>query len=148
MEARHRLVVPPWVGFLLIVVGFLTFVGSYFLLPIAAVACFDDCPSAYFTAWEMSMRGLSNLPVFLGPSVIILVLCYLPLLAAVTLLVHPQLTFATWNHRAWLAGISALGIAFLGLFFSFIRPDIGYLGMLFGYALFWAGNRLLLTSHP
>lgn len=162
MEARRRLVVPAWTGFLLIVMGFLAFVGSYFLLPVVEISCFDTCdvPYTYATAWEMSLRSLSGLPITLGQSlffmlVFTLLLSYLPLLAAVALLgcsigflVHPHRTFATWSYRAWLVGIIVLVIAFPFLSFFILHPYIGYGGMLFGYGLFWAGNRLFLTAHP
>lgn len=159
MEAHRRLVVPAWTGFVLIVIGFLTFVGSYFLLPVVQIACFDSCdvPYTYATAWEMSMRSLSapSSPGFLVGGTFALVLCFLPLLAAaivvgcrIGFVVHPHHTFATWSCRAWLVGISVLGLAFPFLSFFILRPYIGYLGMLFGYGLLWAGNRLFLTPHP
>lgn len=159
-EARQRRIALAWTGFLLIVIGFLSFVGSYFLLPVVVVACFDDCPSTYFTAWETSMRALSLLPVTMGqslffPLVIVLLLCCLSLLAAVTVLgcsisflVHRHRALAIWSHRAWLAGIIMLVLALPLVFFPFVRPEIGYLGMLVGYGLLWAGNHVFLTAQP
>ena len=161
-DARRRRVGSAWTGFLLTGVGFLVFICSYFLLPVLVVVFCLDCgpePRPHFTAWEMSLRSLALIPDELGQSLIfmlvfILFVCYLPLLAAVAVLgcsigflVRPHRTFATWNHRVWLAGISALGIAFPFLFW-FVRPDIGYVGMLFGYGLIWGGNRLFLTAYP
>ena len=34
MGARRRLVLPAWTGFVLVVMGVLVFVASYFLLPV------------------------------------------------------------------------------------------------------------------
>ena len=160
-DARLRRVGSAWTGFLLTGVGFLVFICSYFLLPVLVVVFCLDCgpePRPQVTAWETSLRVLSFVQVDRDQSLILMLvfilLCYLPLLAAVAalgcsigFLVHPHRTFATWNHRVWLAGISALGIAFPFLFW-FVRPDIGYVGMLFGYGLIWGGNRLFLTAYP
>jgi hypothetical protein len=159
MAARRQLVAPAWAGFLLIITGCLSFVGSYFLLPVVEISCFDTCdvPYTYATAWEMSLLSLPALsyPGFLVGAAVALALCYLPLLAAVMVvgcsigfLLHPQRTFANWSHRAWLVGIIALVIALAFLSFFILHPYIGYGGMLFGYGLFWAGNRLFLTAHP
>jgi hypothetical protein len=161
MGARRRLVLPAWTGFLLIASGFLSFVVSYFLLPlyVTTVNCFDTCtPPKHATAWEFSLNLLSHLPGTPVTDTFLLVLCYLPLLAAVTVvgcsigfLVHPQRTFATWSSRSWLTGSIALVLLLLFwlLFLSiFVRPAIGYLGMLFGYGFLRSGNRVFLTVRP
>lgn len=157
-ETRRQRGGSTWVGFLLTGVGFFAFVGSYFLLPVVEISCFDTCdvPYTYLTAWEMSMRALLGLsdPGFLVAGAFALFLSYVPLLAAVTIvgcsigyLVHPHRTFVTWNYRAWLVGISVVVIALPFLSFFILHPYIGYVGMLFGYALFWGGNRLFLTAN-
>lgn len=72
---------------------------------------------------------------------LVLLLCSLPLLAAVTVvgcssigfLVYPQRTVAIWSYRVWLAGISTLAIALPFLSFVILKAEIGYVGMLFGY---------------
>ncbi|HEX6123548.1 MAG TPA: hypothetical protein VFY89_10330 [Ktedonobacterales bacterium] len=156
MGARHQRVVPRSIGFVLIAIGFLAFVGSYFLLPIYSTTfCFDYCPSMLTaTAWEFSLKMLASFslaPVF---DALLLMLLYLPLLAALVVLgsslgflARPARAFAIWIRRGCLAGSIALAILLLPLSF-FVRPDIGYLVMLAGYALFWGGYALYLTAHP
>lgn len=157
LDARRRLVLPAWAGFLFIALGFLAFGVSYFLLPVdvTTVNCFDSCtPPGHATAWEYSLNVLSHLSVTPVTEACLLLLCYLPLLAAVMIvgcgigfLVHPRRTLATWSYRGWLTGFIAL-VLLLPFLLFFVRPDIGYLGMLFGYGLLWGGNRVFLTAHP
>jgi hypothetical protein len=124
-----------------------------FWLPLY-VSMVDCCAPRYFTVWNLSLNVLSHFQGAPVPDTFLLLLCYLPLLAAVTVvgcsvgfLVHPQRTFAIWSSRGWLIGSIAL-VLLLPFLFLFIRPAIGYLGMLFSYGLFWAGNRIFLTAHP
>jgi hypothetical protein len=85
------------------------------------------------------------------------VLSSLPLLVAVAVvacsfgfLVRPKRALARWGHRAWLVGCIALVLFLLvDLFlFSFFGggPEKGFFGLLFGYGLLWAGNRVALNS--
>lgn len=167
MGARRRLVLPAWAGFVLVVMGVLVFVASYFLLPVIADQCEDACGWLYPTTWQLSLYGLSAwqyevnaLPQFdisLVPDTILLVLYYLPLLAAVVVvggslgfLAHPKRTLVTWSHRAWLTGSIALVLMLLVVLFvaKFFGggPYSGFLGLLFGYGLLWGGNRVFLNT--
>ncbi len=154
-KPRRRHVVRARMGFVLIVLGFLAFVGSYVLLPLYVV-CYATCGAPeYSTAWELSLYGLSNFPDRGGVAANILLLCFLPLPVAVMVvggsigfLLHPHRWFATWNFRACLVGISAVGILFLYVGFLNAQPEIGYAGMLLGYGLLLGGNRLFLTVYP
>ncbi len=167
MGARRRLVLPAWTGFVLVVMGVLVFVASYFLLPVISDQCEDACGWLYPTTWQLLLYGLSAweyevnaLPQFdisLVPDTILLVLYYLPLLAAVMVvggsigfLAHPKRTLVTWSHRAWLTGSIALVlmlfvVLFLAKFFGG-GPYSGFLGLLVGYGLLWGGNRVFLNS--
>ncbi len=151
MEPHRRHEVRAWIGFLLIVLGFLAFAVSYFLLPVFVVVCFYDCGTpGYSTAWELSLYGLSGFPQ--PPFGAALVLSALPLFAAMTILgcsicflVDPHLTFATWSYWAWAAGFIALLILFTLLIFLETRPAIGYVGMLLSYGVLLGGNFLFFT---
>lgn len=168
-RVRRRLVLPAWIGFVLVVMGVLVFVASYFLLPAIAEQCEDACGWLYPTTWQLSLYGLSAwqyevnaLPQFdlsLVPSTLLLVLYYLPLLAAVTVvgcsvgfLVRPHRALATRGHRAWLTGSLALVLMLLVVLFvaTFFGggPYFGFLGLLVGYGLLWGGNHVFLTAHP
>lgn len=143
-------------GFLLIIIGFVLFIISYFLLPlyVSVVNCFDTCtPPIRRTMWDSSLQVLSNLnaPYFDYP---FLALHYLPLLAALILFgcgmllfMRPQHVFAVWFYRCWLTGFIALIIIFPFLLL-FILPQIGYLGLLLSYGLFYGGYRLFVGTHP
>ena len=109
MEVRQQRVLPAWTGFSLAVLGLLVLAVSFFLLPLDVVPCFDSCaqPQLSATAWEYSLTSLRNLPVSLVFNVCLLMLSYLPLLAAVAVvacsfgfLVRPHRAFARWGHRA------------------------------------------------
>jgi hypothetical protein len=131
---------------------------SFFLPPLYVVSCVDSCaqPKLYATAWVFSQTLLANLPSSPVINAFILVLSYLPLLAAVIVvacllgfLVRPHRAFARWGHRAWLTGCIALVlfllvVLFLASFFSG-GPELGFWGLLFGYGLLWAGNRVALA---
>ena len=167
MGASRRFVGPAWRGFLLIGAGFLVFAVSYFLLPlyVTTMTCFDTCspdqlhaPAQHGTVWEFSLNMAAHLSVSVTPVVdsLIVLLCLLPLFAAVMVvgcsigfLANPQGMFATWSHRGWRTGITALALIFvLSLVFlsSVLRPEIGYVGMLLGYGLLWRGNRVFLVE--
>jgi hypothetical protein len=169
MRARLRLVLPAWTGVVLVVVGVLVFVASYFLLPIMAEQCMDACGWDYPTTWHLSLDGLSAweyqinaLPHFdisLMPDTIVLVLYYLPLLAAATVfgcnvgfLVRPHRALATWGQQAWLTGSIAFVLMQLfvlsGAAFFGGGPASGFLGLLVGYGMLWAGTRVVLTAQP
>lgn len=144
---------------MLAILGLLVLVVSFFLPPVYVVSCVDSCaqPKLYATAWAFSLtflRDLSSSPV---ANVCFLVLAYLPLFAAVTnavcsfgFLVRPQRAFARWGHRAWLVGCIALVLFLLVVIFLFSffggGPELGFGGLLFGYGLLWAGNRVALNS--
>jgi hypothetical protein len=77
---------------------------------------------------------------------------HLPLLSAVVGVgcgiiyqVWARYAFAVWSTGALIAGTAALLLMLL-LFLLPFRPQIGYLGMLVGYGLLWAGSRLLLRA--
>lgn len=162
MEVRQQRVLPALTGFALAALGLLALVVSFFLPPLYVVSCVDSCaqPTLYATAWAFSLTFLADLPSSPVINVFILVLCYLPLLAAVMVvacllgfLVRPHRAFATWGYRAWLTGSIALVLLLLVVLFliSFFSggPEKGFGGLLFGYGLLWAGNRVALNSaHP
>jgi hypothetical protein len=168
METRLQLVLPAWSGLFLVVLGALLFFASYFLLPVAVGACWDSCGWFYTTTWQLSLNSLSNwefyvnglphLDISLVTDTILLVLFYLPLLAAMTVvagrvgfLVWPHRALVTWGHRAWLTGSIALALmllfVLLGAVFFAGGPQSGFLGLLVGYGLLWAGNRVS-SSQP
>jgi hypothetical protein len=148
METERRRTRSYWGGFFLIVIGFLAFIVSYFILPlyVTTINCFDTCaPPIYSTAWESSILLLSHLSYTPLPVSLLIVLQCLPLLAALLVfaesigfIIYPQRFFVQWIFRSWLAGIIALLILppFLTVF---TRPEIGYFGMLLGYGLFFVG---------
>jgi hypothetical protein len=159
MGAYRRIVLPAWIGALLIAVGCLLLAGSYFFLPLYATTmnCFDSCtPPKYATAWEFSQNVLLRFSITPPVSASILVLLWLPLLAAVIVLgcsagflMYPRRAFASGIRISRLTGGIALItslVLYLVLLFGWIRPDFGYLGMLFGYGLLWGGTRLVLSS--
>jgi len=158
MEVAQQRVLPAWTGSLLAALGLLVLVASFFLLPLDVVPCVDSCaqPNRYTTAWALSLNTLSLLPSSPIISVVLLVLCYLPLLAAVMVvacllgfLVWPYRAFVTWSRRAWLTGSIALVVLLLvfllGALFLGGGPEVGFFGLLFGYGLLWAGNHVAFT---
>ncbi len=158
MGVRRQHVLPALTGCELSALGLLMLVISFFLPPLYVVSCVDSCaqPKLYATAWMFSLTFLANLPSSPVINVFILVLCYLPLLAAVMVvgcllgfLVRPQRAFVTWSHRVWLTGSIALVLLllvalFLASFFSG-GPELGFWGLLFGYGWLWAGNRVAVA---
>jgi hypothetical protein len=168
METRLRLVLPAWTGLVVVVMGALLFFASYFLLPVAVVGCFDSyCGWVSSTTWQFSLAGLSSwefyvnglpqLDISLVTDTIVLVLYYLPLLAAATVaacsvgfLVWPHRALAVWGHRAWAAGsitlILMLCFVSFGTAFFGGGPQSGFLGLLVGYGVLWAGNRVFRTA--
>lgn len=155
MAARRLCVLPTWAGSLLSALGLLVLAVSFFLPPVYVVSCVDSCtqPKLYATAWVFSLTLLANLPSSPVANICILVLAYLLLLAAVAnvmcsygFLVRPHRAFATWGRRAWMVGVIALVlfllvVVFLASFFGG-GPEKGFFGLLFGYGLLWAGNRV------
>jgi hypothetical protein len=157
MEPRIRSAAPAWIGLALIVAGFLAYVGAYLLLPLYVttwLTCFDVCgPPVSRTTWDFSIHLLSIFAIAPIANTLVLVLLHLPLLAMAVGVgcnlvdsVFARHAFAAWSTGAWIIGAIAL---FLTLFVLLLggRPDWGYLGMLIGYALSWAGSRVLLTAH-
>lgn len=143
-------------GLALIVLGCLSVVVSYFLLPLTVSDCFDVCGYPIYTyAWEVTLRALAPYDFQAAlVSAFILVALNLPLLAPMTMvggsvgfLVHPHRAFAAWNVWAWRAGMSAVVLLFLFVIFL-SRPDLGYAGMWVGYGLLWVGNRLPVRKQP
>ena len=163
MSVRRSRVLLAWTGCGLSALGLLVLVASFFLLPLDVVPCVDSCaqPNRYTTAWALSLNTLSLLPSSPIISVVLLVLCYLPLLAAVMVvacllgfIVWPHRAFVTWSRRAWLTGSIALVlfllvvlllVFLLGALFLGGGPEVGFFGLLFGYGLLWAGNRVAFT---
>jgi hypothetical protein len=163
MDVRRRRVFLAWMGFVLAILGLLVLVVSFFLLPLDVVPCSDACaqPQLSATAWEYSLTSLRDLPASLVFNVCLLVLCYLPLLAAVMVvacllgfLIRPHRAFVTWSRRAWLTGSIALVlfllvvlllVFLLGALFLGGGPEVGFFGLLFGYGLLWAGNHVAFT---
>lgn len=159
MQVRRSSVILASTGLLLAILGLLVLVVTFFLLPLDVVPCSDACaqPQLSATAWEYSLTSLRDLPASLVFNVCLLVLSYLPLLVAVAVvvgsfgfLVRPQRAFARWVHRAWLVGCIALVLFLLVDLFlaSFLGggPEKGFFGLLFGYGLLWAGNRVVRNS--
>lgn len=154
MGTHQRRTKSHWRGFLLIIIGFLSFNVSYFFLPFygTTLNCLDTCsPPIYRTAWESSLQVLSHFSIAPFADSVVLILHYLPSIAALMVLagsigfiIHPQLFSLKWIYRSLLTGMITLLIALPFLFF-FSRPEIGYLGMLLGYGLFFGGYRLFLT---
>jgi hypothetical protein len=130
-----------------------------------AEACtVESCGELYPTAWQLSLNSLSawqyvvkHVDISLVTWSILLVLDCLHLLAAATVvacsvgfLVWPHRALATWGHRAWLVGSVALALMLLvvlvlaGIVAG--GPHLGFLGLLVGYGMLWAGNRVFLTA--
>lgn len=104
---------------------------------------------------ELSLRLLSRFEVAPIGNALVLGLCYLPLLSAVVgvgcgiiYLIWARRAFAVWSIGALIAGGAALCLMLPLLLLLPFRPQTGYLGMLVGYGLLWAGNRLLLRAPP
>jgi hypothetical protein len=144
-----------WAGLSVVLVGFLTFVASYFLLPVyvTTLNCFDYCsPAKHATMWQFSLNLFSHVPVTPITNSILLLLCYLSVFGALTILgcslsflVSLRRVFMVWSRRGLLAGGVALVIV-LAFLLLFVGPQLGYLGMLLGYGLFWAGDGLFLCA--
>lgn len=157
-KPRRRHVVRARIGFALIVLGCLAFIGSYSLLPALVVSCVaayaSDCGAPdYLTGWELSQYGLSNLPD--RAAVFALVLSSLPLFAVMAIvgcsicfLVDPHPTFEGWSYAAWAVGIGALGMLFTFLVFYGTLPQIGYVAMLLSYGVLLGGKILFLKAYP
>jgi hypothetical protein len=104
------------------------------------------------------VNGLPHFDIFLVTGTILLVLYYLPLLAAATV-VACRVGFLGWPHRAlekcgrraWVTGSVALTLMllwdwFVGNGFGGGGLQIGFLGLLVGYGVLWAGNRVFLPA--
>jgi hypothetical protein len=157
MEARARYSVSTVIGLLLLFMGFLVFIGAYFLLPLfitGGLACGDVCASPKsVTILELLLRALSGLTLYPIGNTLFLALLSLPLLGAVVgvgcslvYLVQSRRALAVWSTVALVVGTVALFPIMVPLFAVLGRPDVGYLGMLVGYGLLWAGSRLLRAS--
>jgi len=101
------------------------------------------------TACEFSLRLLTDLAFAPIANSLVLALLYLPLLAAVmgvgcsiAYRLRARREFAVWGVRAWIAGAAAF-LLMLPLLLLGSWPEVGYLGMLIGYGVCWAGSRLL-----
>lgn len=160
MVARRNHILSAWTGFSVVLIGFLSYVVSYFLLPlyVTTLNCFDYCsPAKHPTMWEFSLNGVSHLSVTPVASSVVLLLCYVPLFGAVMVvgcsvafLMHPRPALISWGDRGLLAGSVALVIFALVSLLTFIslvdRPHFGYLGILVGYGMFWGGRRFFLRA--
>jgi hypothetical protein len=156
MEARVRSTVFTLTGLALMIAGSLVFVSAYFLLPLYVttwLSCFDSCSNPVSrTMWEFTLNAIAHLEFTPIPDSILLVLCYTPLLVAavgmggsIAYCVCARRAFAVWSTAALIAGFVALFLMLPVLLLGG-RPDWGYLGMLLGYALLWAGSHLLLSA--
>jgi hypothetical protein len=155
MEARARYSVSTVIGLLLLFVGLLVFIGTYFLLPLfitGGLACGDVCASPKsVTILELLLRALSGLPLYPIGNTLFLALLSLPLLGVtvgcvIANCVHARRALAIWSTVALVVGTVALFPLMVPLFAVLGRPVIGYLGMLVGYGLLWVGSRLLLSA--
>jgi len=157
MRARVRPTLSTLTGLALIVAGFLVFVGAYFLLPLfitGGLTCGDVCNSPKsVTISELLLRALSLFALEPIPNTLFLALLSLPLLGAVVGVgyslayrVRARRAVAVWSTGALVAGTVALFPLMVPLFAILGHPETGYLGMLLGYGLLWAGNRLLLRT--
>ncbi len=157
MEARWQRVLPVWTGSLLAALGFLEFVVSYFLLPVYVITPCCGQTAYAPTAWVYSQNALSHFTISPVANTGLLLLCYLPLLAAVTVvgcllgfLVWPHQAFVTWSYRVWLAGSVALVLLLLVVLFGVVffsgEPEKGFFGLLLGYGLLWVGDRVVRNS--
>lgn len=152
----HQQAVPRLAGLFLVLGGFVCVVCSFFLLPlyITTLNCIDACgPPLQPTAWESSLNLVAHLSITPVAYSLILVLYYLPLLAGVVVvgcslgyLGKPRRIFARGMRFGRVAGSVAL-ILPLPFLFIISLPHIGYLGMLFGYGLLWAGDRVLRAHY-
>jgi hypothetical protein len=156
VETQQPQTAPAWRGFFLIVVGLLMFIVSYFLLPLFVTTfnCDSCTPPKHYSAWESSLIFLLHLPNDPFIYSVILTFHYLPLLATLMIFgssigyfIHPRRFFVRWLGWSWLLGICFLFII-LPFLFTFIRPEIGYLGMLVSYGPFYGGYHLFLAAHP
>jgi hypothetical protein len=153
MEARVRRTTPAWAGLALIVAGLLVFFGAYLLLPLYVTTWLTCCGSPVSrTTWEFSLHLLSIFATAPIANTLVLALLNFPLLAmvvgvgcALAYRVQARHTFATWSNGAWIVGAVALFLLLPVLLLGG-RPDWGYLGMLVGFGLLWAGSRLLLSA--
>jgi hypothetical protein len=156
MRGRLSRTAPVWTG---LMTGFLVFVVAYFLLPVllanGVVTCGDVCVSPKsFSMWTLSLYQLSNFRLAPLGHALVLVALLLPLLGAVggagcSLVYHVRArhVFAVWSTGALVAGSVVLGLL-LPLVLILGQPGWGYLGMLVGYGLLWAGSRRLLAAPP
>jgi hypothetical protein len=141
----------------LIISGFVMFIISYFLLPLAVTtaSCIDTCtPPIHRTMWGSSLQILSSFSNFSFSTLCILVLHYLPLLAGLLMLgcslgflIQPRRFFVVWFYRIWFTGMSAL-LLILPLLIFFMQPEIGYPFLLLSYGLIFGGYRLFLGAYP
>ena len=140
----------------LIGAGFLVFVVAYFLLPVllanGVLTCGDVCVSPKPSSmWTLSLYQLSHFRLAPIGRALVLAVLFLPLLGAVggagcSLVYHVQARHgcAVWSTGALIAGYVVLCLM-LPLLLLLGRPDWGYVGMLLGYGLLWAGSRRLLA---
>lgn len=152
---RPRFIVPRWIGFIIITIGLFVFLVSYFRLSlyVTTLNCLDYCtPAMHSTIWEFSLVLVSRFPYFPAANLLILTLLYIPLIAALVimvasmwLLINPQRFFMRWLYRSWLAGIVMLLIILPFLFIG-LHPELGYVGMLVGYGFFLGGYRVFLAA--
>jgi hypothetical protein len=102
---------------------------------------------------ELLLPALSLFALEPIPNTLFLALLSLPLLGAVVGVgyslayrVRARRAVAVWSTGALVAGTVALFPLMVPLFAILGHPETGYLGMLLGYGLLWAGNRLLLRT--
>jgi hypothetical protein len=157
MEAHGRRTTPAWGGLALLFVGFLVFIVAYFVFPFVVVngvfSCGDVCISPkLFSMWGLLQYQLAHFrSAPIGYTLALAVVC-LPLLGGVVTVLC-SLAYRVWARRAFVAwSTGALIAGSVGLFIMLLvslvlgQPDWGYLGMLLGYGLLWAGSLLLRAS--
>jgi hypothetical protein len=159
MRGQLSRTAPVWTSLTLIGAGFLVVVVAYFLLPVllanGVLTCGDVCVSPKSSSlWTLSLYQLANFRFAPLGRALVLAVLFLPLLGAaggagwsLVYSVRARHVFAVWSTGALVAGSGVLGLM-LPLLLIFGQPDWGYLGMLVGYGLLWAGSRRLLAAPP
>ncbi len=156
MRGRVPHAAPVWTG---LTAGFLVFVVAYFLLPVllanGVLTCGDVCVSPKSSSmWTLVLYQLANFRLVPIGRALVLAVLFLPLLGAVggagcslVYSVRARHGFAVWSTAALVAGSVVLCLM-LPLLLILGQPELGYVGMLLGYGLLWAGSRRLLAAPP
>lgn len=149
-----------WLGLALLLAGAVVYAVAFFRLPFVSTVleCLDTCstPPVRSTAWEISLNLFPMVADDLIGTGLALVFYLLPLLGAVVL-AGCGIAYAARGRRAlahWGTVVLIIGTVVLVLpLFSLLvirwwQPQLGYLGMLLAYCLFWLGSRLIFATRP